>query len=58
MGEHKNPKPNQIAKQFKFNSKNHKSNKSISKYMAGLRHLTQFCEHRIVLNDMLHDRLI
>ena len=26
-GEHKNPKPNQTVQQFKFKSRNHKSNK-------------------------------
>ena len=50
MDEHKNPKPNQIAEWFKFNSRNCKSNKSLSEYMAELCHLTQFCDYRKVLN--------
>ena len=58
MGEHKNPKPNQITEQFMFNSRNHKSNESISQYMAKLCQLTQFCDYRTVLNDMLNDRVV
>ena len=57
MGEHKNPKPNQIAERFKFNSRNCESNKSLSEYMAELCHLTQFCDYRTVLN-MLQNRLV
>ena len=57
MGEHKNPKPNQIAERSKFNSRNCKSNKSVSEYMAKLCHLTQFCDYRTVLN-MLQNRLV
>ena len=58
MGERKNPKPNQIAERFKFNSRNRKSNESISEYMVELCCLTQFCDYGMVLNDMLHDRLV
>ena len=58
MGEHKNPKPSQIAKRFKFNIRNGKSNESISECVAELRCLTQFCGYGTVLNDMLRNRLV
>ena len=58
MGEDKNPKPNQIAKQFKFKSKNRKSNELISESMVELRRLTQFCDRGIVLNNILRDGLV
>ena len=58
MGEHKNPKPSQIVKRFKFNIRNRKSNESISECMAELRCLTQFCGYGTVLNDMLRNRLV
>ena len=53
-----NPKPNHIAEEFKFNSRNRKTNESISEYLAELRCLTQFCDYGTVLNDMLRDKLL
>ena len=55
MGEHKNSKPNPIAKRL---SRNRKSNESILDYMAKLRRLNQFYDYGTVLNDMLRDKLV
>ena len=58
MNEHKNPKPNLISKNFKFNSRNHADVKTISEYMTKLQDLTQYCDYGTVLNNMLWNRLV
>ena len=58
MSEHKNPKPDSIAKYFKFNSRYCADRETISEYMAELQFLTQYCDYGTLLNDMLQDRLV
>ena len=47
-----------IAKHFKFNSYVRHANKSVSMFVAELRKLTEYCEFRGSLNDMLRGRLV
>lgn len=56
MSQHKNRKPNSIARFFKLNSRNSTGNKIISQYIVELQILTQYCDHGTVLKGMLRDR--
>ena len=58
MLHHQNPRPNMIAERFKFNSRVRNANESFSMFVAELRKLTEYCEYRESLNDMLRDRLV
>ena len=58
MSHHQNPRPNMIAEPFKFNSRESNANESVSKFLAELRKLTEYCEYGDSLNDMLRDRLV
>ena len=58
MLHHQNPCPNMIAEHFKFNSCVRNVSKSVSMLVAELRKLTQYCEYRELLNNMLRDRLV
>ena len=58
MSHHQNLRPNMIAEPFKFNSRESNANESVSKFLAELRKLTEYCEYGDSLNDMLRDRLV
>ena len=47
-----------IAERFKFNSRVRNANESVSMFVAELRKLTEYCEYRDSLKDMLRDRLV
>ena len=58
LKEHQTPKANKIAERFKFNMRDRKDGESLSVYLAELRHLTEHCDYRDQLEDMLRDRLV
>ena len=47
------PKPKKIAEIFKFNMRDRKESESLSEYLAELRHLTEHCDYKDQLEDML-----
>ena len=55
---HQTPHLNMIAKCFKFSSSVRNADESISMFVAELRKLTEYCEYRNLLNDMLRGRLV
>ena len=55
---HQTPHPNMIAKCFKFSSSVRNPNESISMFVPELRKLTEYCEYRDLLNNMLRGRLV
>jgi len=55
---HHNPKPSVIVQQFKFHSHFRKQGQSVANFVAELRQLSEHCDFGIVLDDMLHDRLV
>ena len=58
MANHQDPKPNSIAKRFKFNNRDRKPEESIAEYIAELRQLAEHCNYGTILQDMLRDRLV
>ena len=58
LKEHQTPKPNKIAERFKFNMRDIKDGESLSVYLAELRRLTEHCDYRDQLEEMLRDRLV
>ena len=55
---HHSPQPSEIVERFKFNSRNQRSNDTISEYMAELRRLSGNCNFNATLEDMLRDRVV
>ena len=55
---HFNLKPSPIIKRYEFNTRKHKTNKSVSEYVAALRRIAEHCKccTNQSLNDMLRDR--
>ena len=47
MLHHQNPRPNMIAKRFKFNSRVRNANESVTIFVAELRKLTEYCEYSL-----------
>ena len=58
LKEHQTPKPNKITERFKFNTRDRKDGELLSVYLAELRRLTEHCDYRDQLEDMLRDRLV
>ena len=58
MLHYQNLHPNMILERFKFNSRVRNVNESVSVFVAELRKLTEYCEYRESLNNMLRDRLV
>lgn len=58
VGNHHNPKPLVIVQCFKFHSHFRKSRQSVANFIAELQQLSEDCDFKDVLNDMLHDRLV
>ena len=56
--EHFMPKPSAIVQQFKFNTRTQQPGETIAMFLAELRHLTENCEFRATLDEMLPDRLV
>ena len=54
---HHNPKPSVIVQRFKFNTQVRQGGKSIAKFVAELRQLSEFCDYGEKMSDMLRDRL-
>lgn len=55
---HLNPKPSVIVQRFKFHTHSRKSGVTVAEFVAELRQLSEHCEFRAVLEDMLRDRLV
>ena len=47
-----------IAERFTFNMRDRKDGESLSEYLAELCRLTEHCDYRDQLGDMLRDRLV
>ena len=52
------PKPSVIVQRFKFNSRIRAKEESIAAYLAALRELSEYCEYRDTLSEMIRDRLV
>ena len=55
---HHDPKPSVIVQSYRFNMRNHRSEESISTYVAELYHLAEHCNFRTSLNKVLHDWIV
>lgn len=53
-----NPKPSVIVQHFKFHTHSRKPGVTVAEFVAELRQLSEHCEFRAVLEDMLRDRLV
>ena len=58
MTNHQDPKPNSIAKIYKFNNCDWKLEESIAEYILELRWLAEHCNYGTILKYMLQDRLV
>ncbi|XP_049520471.1 uncharacterized protein K02A2.6-like [Dermacentor silvarum] len=52
-----NPKPSVTVQRFQFGKRDQRPGESIADYIAELRRLSEHCNFRTTLEDMLHDRL-
>ena len=52
------PKPSAIVQRFKFNTRSQQPGETIAMFLAEVRHLSEHCEFRITLDEMLCDRLL
>ena len=50
---HQHPRPNSIAKRFKFNNCHRKPEELIAEYITGLRQLAEHSNYGAILQDML-----
>ena len=58
LKKHYNPRPSEIVERFKFHSRLRKEGESVATFVAGLRNLSEHCNFRESLEDMLRDRLV
>ena len=56
--DHHQPRPSTIVQCYNFHTHNQKAGESISEYVAQLRKLSEFCDFKDTLADMLRDRLV
>ncbi|CAB3992544.1 Retrovirus-related Pol poly from transposon [Paramuricea clavata] len=56
--QHQHPKPSAIVQRFKFNTRFRKPGESIASYVAELRSLSEHCDFKSTLEEMLRDRLV
>ncbi|CAC5397747.1 unnamed protein product [Mytilus coruscus] len=56
--DHQNPKPSSIVQRCKFNSRSRQPNESVSQFVAELRQISEHCDYKATLDDMLRDRLV
>ena len=57
LKDHFDPVPSAIMQRFKFNSRIRAAGESVSKYIAALCSLREYCQYNDTLKEMLHDRL-
>ena len=55
---HFNPEPLPIVRRFEFNTRCQKEGESVSEFVTTLRKITEHCEFRDVLDDMLRDCIV
>ena len=55
---HHQPHPSTIVQRFHFQTRIQKPSESVSKFVAQLRKLSEYCEFGDTLQDMLRDRLV
>ena len=58
LGEHYNPEPSEIVQRYKFHTRSRKQGETITKFVAELRALAQYCNFGTTLSDSLRDRLV
>ncbi|CAC5376393.1 unnamed protein product [Mytilus coruscus] len=56
--DHQNPKPSSIVQRCIFNSRSRQPNESVSQFVAELRQISEHCDYKATLDDMLRDRLV
>ncbi|CAB4039062.1 Hypothetical predicted protein [Paramuricea clavata] len=56
--QHQHPKPSAIVQRFKFNTRFRKPGESIASNVAELRSLSEHCDFKSTLEEMLRDRLV
>ena len=55
---HYNRRPSAITQRFKFNSRVRQPGETVAEYVAELRKLSEHCDFKDTLEDMLRDRLV
>ena len=58
MKKHVNPTPSVTVQRFKFNSRAHQVEETVSTYVSELRSIAEHCNFGESLDDMLRDRLV
>ena len=58
LQDHFVPKPSAIVQRFKFNTRSQQPGETIAMFLAELRHLSELCEFRVRLDEVLCDRLV
>ena len=58
MNEHQNPKPSVIMERYKFNKRDRQPRERIPFYMTELKRLSEHCDFRVTLEDMIRERLV
>ena len=55
---HYSPKPSIITQRYKFNTRYQRKDETIAEYVAASREISEFCDYKDQLEDMLRDRLV
>ena len=55
---HRELKTSSIIAKFRFNSRTHTPDESVTDYVAAIRRLAELCAYGEILEEMLHDRLV
>ena len=58
LEKHFSPKPSEIVERYKLHSRNRKEDEGVAGYVAELHKLTEHCNFRESLPEMLRDRLV
>ena len=58
MKQHANPTPSVIVQRFKFNSRAHQAEETVSTYVSELHSIAEHCNFGESLDDMLRDCLV
>ncbi|VDI58342.1 Hypothetical predicted protein [Mytilus galloprovincialis] len=56
--DHQHPKPSSIEQRCKFNSRLRQPNELVSQFVAELRQISEHCDYKATLDDMLRDSLV
>ena len=58
LKKHFNPDPSEIVERYKFHTRVHLPNETVSQFVAELRTIARYCNFKDTLKDLLRDRIV